>query len=89
VKLVGDDGNQAAIGASMRLVFAEKHGPVREIHAGSGYWSQDGAIQVLATAEQLKEIWIRWPGGKTTTSDIPSNANFIEVRSTGALRVLR
>jgi hypothetical protein len=89
VKLVGDDGNQAAIGASMRLVFAEKHGPIREIHAGSGYWSQDGAIQILATPEQPKQIWIRWPGGKTTTSDLPANANFIEVRSTGALRALR
>jgi hypothetical protein len=89
VKLVGDDQNMAAIGASMRLLFGDKQGPLREIHAGSGYWSQDGAIQILATPEPPKQIWIRWPGGKTIMSDIPANANFIEIRSTGSLRVIR
>ena len=30
------------------MIFGQRQGPVREIHAGSGYWSQDSSVQVLA-----------------------------------------
>jgi hypothetical protein len=58
----------------MRLMFGQRAGPLREIHAGSGYWSQDSAVQVLATPEPPTQIWIRWPGGKVTTSPLPQEA---------------
>jgi hypothetical protein len=47
-------------------------GVAREIHGGSGYWSQDSVVQVMGCPEPPTQIWIRWPGGKTTTSPIPN-----------------
>ena len=44
VKLKGPPGNPQGIGAQIRLVFGRRSGTVREIHAGSGYWSQDSAV---------------------------------------------
>ena len=41
------------------------------IHAGSGYWSQDSAVPVLATPEPPTTVWVRWPGGKTQQSEVP------------------
>ena len=61
VRLLGNSGNPSAVGAAMRLFFETGPGPVREIHAGSGYWSQDGAIQVVAALKPAKQIWVRWP----------------------------
>ena len=79
VRLKGSGANPAGIGAAMRLFFGEKAGPVRELHAGSGYWSQDGAVQVLGTSETPTRIWVRWPGGKTVTTNLSPNAREIEV----------
>lgn len=81
VRLRGPEGNPAGVGAAMRLFFGQKAGPVREVHAGSGYWSQDSAVQVLGTPATPTLIWVRWPGGKTTTADVPPNARAIEVSS--------
>ncbi|HUS34681.1 MAG TPA: VCBS repeat-containing protein [Verrucomicrobiae bacterium] len=88
VRLRGGPGNETAIGAAMRAVFGAKMGPVREIHGGSGYWSQDGAVQVLGMSESPKGIWVRWPGGKTTTTDIPAGLVDIEIDAQGQLRSL-
>jgi hypothetical protein len=81
VRLKGPEGNLAGVGAAMRLFFGQKAGPVREIHAGSGYWSQDSAGQVMGTPETPTRIWVRWPGGKTVTMDIAPNTREIEVSS--------
>jgi hypothetical protein len=51
VRLRGPLGNPSGIGAVLRLVFGQRMGPAREIHAGSGYWSQDSVVQVLATPD--------------------------------------
>src|SRR6059058_4125237 len=51
VRLRGPASNPQAVGAQMRLSFGTRQGPIREVHAGSGYWSQDSAVQVLGTAE--------------------------------------
>jgi len=79
VRLEGPLGNPTAIGSTLRLVFGSKLGPAREIHAGSGYWSQDAATQVLATPEKPDHIQVRWPGGKVTTAAVPSDARSIIV----------
>src|SRR4051812_14832136 len=44
VRLAGPARNPNGVGAILRL----GNGPAREIHAGSGYWSQDSTMQVLA-----------------------------------------
>ena len=78
-RLKGPEGNPTGVGAALRLFFGEKAGPVREIHAGSGYWSQDSSVQVLGTPETPTRIWVRWPGGKTVMVDLAPNAREIEV----------
>jgi hypothetical protein len=89
VRLQGPAGNPRGVGAVLRLKFGERLGPAREIHAGSGYWSQDSAVPVLGVPEPPTQIQIRWPGGRTTTTDIPHNAREIETDWDGKIKVLR
>src|SRR5256712_829371 len=52
VRLVGGPGNPHGIGAALRVVYeGGSRGPVREVHGGSGYWSEDGAVQVLGVEQ--------------------------------------
>ena len=90
VRLKGGAGNAVGVGAALRLMFGGgRSGPVREVHGGSGYWSQDGAVQVMATPEEPKQVWVRWPGGKTVTADLPPAAREIEMSQQGGLKVVR
>src|SRR5437773_5375623 len=45
IRLSGPAGNPFGVGATLRLGLGQKMGPAREIHSGSGYWSQDSAVQ--------------------------------------------
>ncbi len=87
VRLQGPPGNPTAVGASVRLHFGQKAGPAREIHAGSGYWSQDSAVQVMARPQPANQIWVRWPGGRITTNTIPPGAKSIVVEPGGTLQI--
>ncbi|MBI2404054.1 MAG: VCBS repeat-containing protein, partial [Gemmatimonadetes bacterium] len=64
VRLIGPPGNSTAVGAQMRLRYGDRAGPMREVQAGSGYWSQNGAVQVLGRAGEPTALWARWPGGR-------------------------
>jgi enediyne biosynthesis protein E4 len=85
VRLAGPAGNASGVGAVLRLISGKVTGPAREIHAGSGYWSQDSAVQVLCGPEQPTQLWVRWPGGKVTTTDLPAGAREIAVDVAGKL----
>jgi hypothetical protein len=89
VRLKGRDGNPAGINAQLRLVFGQTKGPIREVHAGSGYWSQDSVVQVLATPQAPDQIWVRWSGGKSATLPVPKGAAEVELDWGGTLRVIR
>jgi len=67
VRVIGPPGNPTDIGTQLRLRYGESAGPVREIQAGSGYWSQNGAVQVLGRASEPTALWVRWPGGREET----------------------
>jgi len=54
----------------IRLMHGEKPGPAREVHAGSGYWSQDSAVQIMGSKSAATAVEVRWPGGKITTTPI-------------------
>ncbi|HZR19629.1 MAG TPA: FG-GAP-like repeat-containing protein [Verrucomicrobiae bacterium] len=79
VHVVGPVGNPDGVGAQLRPVFGTRRGPVREIHAGGGYWSQDGATQVFGVPEALTGIWVRWPGGKEQTVEVSAGAKEVLV----------
>jgi len=79
VRLKGPPGNPTCVGAILRLKFSDHYGPAREVHTGSGYWSQDSAVQVLGAAEPPTQIEVRWPNGRRTTADVPAGAKEIEV----------
>jgi hypothetical protein len=88
IRLRGPPGNPTGVGATLRLKFGPRCGPVREVHAGSGYWSQDSAIEVMSSREPATEIWIRWPGGRMTTSAIAHGAKEVSVDPEGNLTLL-
>jgi hypothetical protein len=79
VRLAGPPGNPTGVGGVLRLRFGQRWGPAREVHAGSGYWSQDSAVQVMATPEPPSAVWVRWPGGKTTLTPVPKGARALTV----------
>ena len=88
VRLNGPPGNPSGVGAMMRLKSGDNLGPAREIHAGSGYWSQDSPVQVLARLPEPMQLWVRWPGGKTNLVDLPNGAREVQMSITGEVKAL-
>ena len=89
IRLNAGPGNPTSVGAMIRLKFGDHFGAAREIQAGSGYWSQNGAVQVMGMPEPPTQIWVRWPGGKNVTADVPPSAREIELDANGKLKVVR
>lgn len=84
VRLQGPSGNPYAIGAMLRLKYeGGTFGPLREIQAGSGYWSQNSPVQVLGLGGVPQELEVRWPGGRVTRVPVPSDAREIQVHASG------
>lgn len=80
VRVVGPPGNPSGVGAQLRMNSGGKLGPVREVHGGSGYWSQDDSTQILSANGMPSELWVRWPGGATNAIAIASGAKTVTVR---------
>ncbi len=89
IRLNAGPGNPTSVGAMIRLKLGDHFGAAREIQAGSGYWSQNGAVQVMGMPEPPTQIWVRWPGGKTVTADVPQRAGEIKLNANGKLKVVR
>jgi hypothetical protein len=81
--LRGSGDNPAAVGAMARLKFGARYGPAREIHAGSGYWSQDSFTLILAAPTAPSALQVRWPGGKAQEWPWPVNGKSVEVSAEG------
>ena len=85
VRLVGGPGNPHGIGAALRVVYeGGSRGPVREVHGGSGYWSEDGAVQVLGLEQGKRPlaVWVRWPGGRESERPLgPSTPPAVTIRA--------
>jgi hypothetical protein len=67
VRLLAGADNPWGIGAQLRVLTRGAPGPMREVHAGSGYWSMDGATTLLALPPDAHAVWVRWPGGREQT----------------------
>lgn len=86
VRFEGGAPNPRAVGTIWRGVYKKNQfGPAREIHAGTGYWSQDGPVQILSNREDIEEIWVRWPGGETNCFNVPQKADEVVVTKSGVL----
>jgi len=64
VHLDGGPGNPWGIGARVQVATSGRLGPVRELHAGAGYWSMDAATTVLALPPNPESLVVHWPGGR-------------------------
>ena len=89
VRLEGPGQNRDGFGAVLRLKYGGRWGPAREVHGGSGYWSQDSAVQVMSLPEPATEIEVRWPGGAITTNPLPAGVREVLVTSAGKMQVLK
>ncbi len=86
VELQGPVGNPSGIGVTLQIEDAEGgRGPIREVHAGSGYWSQDAVTQILSTPRAAVAVLVRWPGGKTQRVPVPAGASQVQAIANEAL----
>ncbi len=87
IRLLGNAGNPAGVGCVLRLRHGKTFGPAREIHAGSGYWSQDSSVCVLsrpsATDDVALHLEVLWSGGRLTSHLLPANAIEYTASATG------
>jgi hypothetical protein len=91
IRLKGPPRNPAGIGALLHLEADGVNGPVREVQAGSGYWSQNSSVQVMALPRNRlpTTLWIQWPGGKKRSVPLPQGAKEVEVDIGGSVKMLR
>jgi hypothetical protein len=81
VRLHGPWGNPHAVGATVRLEYRDgRLGSVREIHAGSGYWSQDASTQVLGKSGAVQAVLVRWPGGRITRVPLDEGVKELDIK---------
>ena len=83
VRLAGPASNPHGVGVKLRLVYASGLGPVREVHAGAGYWSQDSVVQVLGLKENPEQLEVRWPGESRRRIPIPKGVKELTVDVNG------
>ena len=83
-RLIGPADNPLGIGAQLRIMSGTKAGPVREIRAGSGYWSVDAPTTVLALPAGATAVSVRWPGGTTQTVPIAPNQREVVITGPGS-----
>lgn len=70
VRLHGPPGNPHGIGARVRFKFGNRWGPTRELAGGSGWFSFNSPIAVLATPTSPDQLEVRWPGGAVSHHSI-------------------
>ncbi|HVK58770.1 MAG TPA: VCBS repeat-containing protein, partial [Candidatus Kapabacteria bacterium] len=83
VRINGGSGNPNGAGCIIRLKSANGFTPAREIHAGSGYWSQDSAVPILAIPPEANrgplELELRRPGGGRRLITAPSGLKEVQI----------
>lgn len=69
ITLEGPPENKDAIGSAIRLIYGggQSEAPLREVQAGSGYWSQNSFTQVLGAEAEVEQIEVVWFDGRRQT----------------------
>jgi hypothetical protein len=79
VRLSGPPMNSNAVGAMLRPRYGDTPGAARQIHCGSGYWSQNSAVQVFGGARRPTLIAVRWPNRQDTETKVPTDVSEITI----------
>jgi hypothetical protein len=85
IRLWGTGDNPSAVGAAVQVIFPNANSPVKEIHAGSGYWSQDSPVLLFGLPESPELVRIRWPGGKITESKLNPGSKEVVINMDGKI----
>ena len=80
VTLQGTQANRDGFGSQMRWIQGGHQGPVHELHCGSGYLSSESPVVVLGCPAGALQLWVRWPGGKLSISDVPAGNRSVTVK---------
>lgn len=80
VRLQGPPENPWGYGVQLRLKGGGRAGPLREVRAGGGYFSQDSPVQVMTSAFKADTLWVCWPGKKPYEMPLDSAAKQLIVR---------
>ncbi|MEP6991729.1 MAG: FG-GAP-like repeat-containing protein [bacterium] len=73
--------NPLGIGTQLRVIAGSARGPVREVRAGGGYWSMDGAVTVLARPAGATSLWVRWPRGREQVVPLAPGQRDVRLRA--------
>jgi hypothetical protein len=82
VRLSGTKGNPNAIGARITVTSKGLANQLSEVNAGGGYLSQSSSDQIFAVTKDNDSsvvVTVRWPDGKTSTTEADANAKFLEI----------
>ncbi len=81
VRFIGSENNPDAIGTSYRVRYNGKPGPLREIQAGAGYWSQNSYTQMIPKANETALVFdIQRPDGQRISRRIsPAGDQITEI----------
>ncbi|MDA9924035.1 FG-GAP-like repeat-containing protein [bacterium] len=82
VRLSGTKGNPNAIGARITVTAKGLANQLSEVTAGGGYLSQSSSDQIFAVAKDNDSsvvVTVRWPDGKTSTTEADANTKFLEI----------
>ncbi|MSU34398.1 MAG: hypothetical protein EXS36_04685 [Pedosphaera sp.] len=85
IQLKGPVNNSSGIGAVLRAQSGDRLGPAHEIHAGSGYASQDSSTMVLGTSAQPMTVNVRWSGGRVTITQVPQGLREVILGANGEI----
>jgi hypothetical protein len=88
IALRGAPGNPTAVGARIRLEWADGTAQTNEVSCGSGHFSQSTASQFFGYPESNppKRARVRWPSGDETVHDVPSGEASLTISAPAAAR---
>ncbi len=79
LRLAGAPGNPAAVGARVRISYANRPPTHHTLHIGSGWWTQSAPeiFVGLPQGEAITQTSVIWPDGHTTThADAPHEGSW-------------
>ena len=79
VRLSGAPANPDAVGAVLRPRYGDVPGGGRQIHCGSGYWSQNSMVQAFGGSRRPTQVAVRWPNGHVTETRVPPDVSELTI----------